>query len=125
MKRFVTYQYRGTDYRMIFNLYAMEQIEDEFGSMKTALGELEGGKQFKALRKMFRFLGNGALVEQDQEPTLTGDEILKADLKEMARLSDAVKACFALGRKTETEAGEAGSDEKRELFEDEEDEKNG
>lgn len=125
MKRFVTYQYRGKEFRLLFNLYALEQIEEEWGSVPKAMDELRGGKQFTTLRKLFRFLGNGALIEQDQEPSLTGDEILKADLREMARLSDAIRSCFQAGKRTETEAGEAASDERRELFEDEEDEKNG
>jgi len=125
MVRDVVYRYRGKEYRLMFNLYAVEEIEDLYGGVRQAMQELQGGKQFTALRNLFRILANAALIADDQEPTITGKEILKADLREMTELSDAVRLCFLLGRKTETEAGEAGSDERRELYDDEEDEKNG
>lgn len=125
MIRDVIYRYRGTEYRLLFNLYAVEQIEDAFGSMRQAMEQLQTGKQFQALRILFRILANGARIEADEEPTVTGKEILKANFEEMKDLSDAIRLCLTLGKKTETEAGEAGSDERRELYDDEEDEKNG
>jgi len=125
MDRSVIYHFRGKDYKLLFNLYAMEQIEEEFGSIRNAIQELAKGKQFRSLRKIFKFMANGALIEEDREPTVTGDEVIKANIREMAELSDAVQAAFQSGKATETEAGQAGSDEKKELFDDEDDEKNG
>ena len=121
----VTYRFRGTDYPLLFDLYAMEMIEDEFGSMKAAMLELTGGKQFKALRKLFRILANAAREAEDLPEDVTGNEVRRAGAEEMRELSDAIQQCFKAGKKTETEAGQEGSDERRELFEDEEDRKNG
>lgn len=118
-------KYRGVTYELLFNLYAVEQIEDEFGGMTAMFEQLRGGKQYQTIRKLFRILGNAALEIRGLPEILTGDEIRHADQREIGEISKAIQAAFADGRKTETSGGNEADDERRDLYEDETDEKNG
>ena len=40
----------GKEYGLRFDMYAMEQIEDEFGSVKKVFETLKDGKQLRATR---------------------------------------------------------------------------
>lgn len=121
----IIYNYRGKEYPLMMDLYALEQIEDEFGGMRELRSEMTKGKQFHCARSLFRILGNAALEDQDLPETLTGKEIRRATLAEITELMSVILRLLDIAGITETGAGEAASDEKKELFEDEEDEKNG
>lgn len=62
MTRYVTIDYRGTEYELLFDLYAMEMIEDEFGSMPAMAKEMDSGKSYKSLKKLFKILVNAVLL---------------------------------------------------------------
>ena len=117
--------YRGETYELLLNLYAVEQIEDEFGGMNAMLQELRGGKQYQTLRRLFRILGNAARECRGLPEDLTGDEIRHADQREVAEISRAIMDAFADGKRSETTDGNEADDERRDLYEDEEDAKNG
>lgn len=125
MNKPVIFKYRGKEYPMILDLYALEQIEEELGGMKAVQENLRGGKQFQTLRKLFKIFANAGLEAEDKEETVTGDEIKRASLEEMVQFSETVQEIIYGSRKTETNDGEVASDGKVDLYEDEEDVKNG
>lgn len=125
MNKPVIFKYRGKEYPMILDLYALEQIEEELGGMKAVQDNLRGGKQFQTLRKLFKIFANAGLEAEDKEETVTGDEIKRASLEEMVQFSETVQEIIYGSRKTETNDGEVASDDRQDLYEDEEDAKNG
>ena len=48
----------GQLYRLRFDLWALEQIEEEFGGIREAFAQLRGAKMSAAVRKLFRILAN-------------------------------------------------------------------
>lgn len=80
----------GKEYSLRFDMEAMENVEDEFGSIDELQAILTGdrqGKQVKGLRGMFRIMANSALTYEGQEPTVTGQEIMRLTMAEMRELS--------------------------------------
>lgn len=124
MNKYVIVEFQGQGYELLFNLYAMEQIEDEWGSMRAMAQELDSGKQYQSLRKLFRILGNAARESRDLPESLTGKEIRRASPDEITRIRDGILEAISLGKRTETQEGEEASDEHRDLYQDENDEKN-
>ncbi len=118
------YNFRGTVYPLMMDLYALEKIEEEFGGMRKVQEEIRTGKQFQTIKRLFTILGNAALEDMDQPETLTGEEIRRATLDEIATLMTLIFQLIDLSGQTQTGDGEAGSDMRKELYEDEEDEKN-
>ena len=69
------------EYGLRFDLYSMEQIEEEFGGVQTVFNTLKEGKhQIKTTRMLFRILANSYLSYNGQEETVTGDEIKHAGM---------------------------------------------
>ena len=118
------FNYRGKVYPLMMDLYALEQIEEEFGGMRQVQEAITKGKQFQTMKALFRILGNAALEDMDQPETLTGDEIKRATLEELAMLTAIVFQLIDISGKTQTGDGEVASDERKELYQDEYDEKN-
>lgn len=125
MNKILYFDYRGTKYPLLMNLYAMEMIEEEFGSTGKLTQELLGGKTFTTMKSVFRILGNAARESLGQPEDITGNEIRHASPEEMTDLADLMKQALRLGRYSETAPGESAGDEKVDIFEDEEDKKNG
>ena len=65
----------GKEYGLRFDMYAMEQVEEEFGSVKNIFDEMRIGKQLKTTKMLFKILANSYLSYVGQEETVTGDEI--------------------------------------------------
>ena len=99
----------GVTYRLRFDLYALEQIEDEFGGMREAMESLRGGKSIvKAVRKMFKILANCQRSIDGIPEDVTGDEIGKHEsMGKLLEVSEAIKAAINAGMKAETVDGEA------------------
>lgn len=115
----------GRVYELRFDMYAMEQVEDEFGGVRQLFQELGSGKQVKALRSIFRIMGNSARAYRGDEENVTGKEIMRLTVWEMQELSKAIQAEIRASMKKETADGNEADDEVHDLYEDEEDEKNG
>ena len=115
----------GKVYGLRFDLYAMEQIEEEFGSVKNVFDVLKGGKQLKATRALFRILANSYLSYNGEKETVTGDEIKHADLDMISRISEAVREAIADGSKSETTNGNEADDEVHDIYLEEIERKNG
>ena len=107
----------GKEYGLRFDLYAMEQIEEEFGGVKAVFDTLnEGKKQIKTTRALFRILANSYLSFHGQEETVTGDEIKHAGLETIREVSDAVQAAVIEGNKSETTGGNEADDEVHDMY---------
>lgn len=115
----------GTVYGLRFDLYAMEQIEEEFGSVKAVFDVLRGGKQLKATRILFRILANSYLSFHGKEETVTGDEVKHADMEMIRVISEAVQKAIAEGSKSETTDGNEADDEVHDMYLEEIERKNG
>lgn len=107
---------KGKEYGLRFDLYAMEQIEEEFGSVKNVFDTLKGGKQLKATRILFRILANSWLSFNGEEETVTGDEIKHADMKMIQEVSEAVQKAIAEGSKSETTEGNEADDDVHDIY---------
>lgn len=106
----------GKAYGMRFDLYAMEQIEEEFGSVKAAFDEVRNGKQLKSTRALFKILCNSFLSYQGQDETVTGDEIKHAGMDTIRLVSEAVRQAIEEGSKSETTGGGAADDSVHDIF---------
>ena len=106
----------GKEYGLRFDLYAMEQVEETFGSVKKAFDALREGKQLKTTRLLFKILANSYLSFNGQEETVTGDEIKHADMNTVMLISEAVKAAIAEGSKSETTGGNEADDEVHDMY---------
>ena len=106
----------GKEYGMRFDLYAMEQIEDEFGSIKKVFESLKDGKQLKTTRILFKILANSYLSYNGEKETVTGDEIKHADMETIRDISDAVQKAIAEGSHSETTGGNEADDEVHDVY---------
>ena len=115
---------KGKEYGLRFDLYAMEQIEETFGSVKNAFDALREGKQLKTTRQLFKILANSYLSYHGQEETVTGDEIKHEGMDIVVQISEAVKDAIAEGSKSETTGGNEADDEKHDVYLEEIEKKN-
>ena len=107
---------KGKVYGLRFDLYAMECIEAEFGSVKEMFEALRGGQQMKATRTLFRILANSYLSYNGEKETVTGDEIKHAGMEMIKKISDAVQQAIAEGSKAETTDGNEADDQTHDIF---------
>ena len=107
---------KDKEYGLRFDLYAMEQIEEEFGSVKNAFDALREGKQIKTTRTLFKILANSYLSYIGEPETVTGDEIKHESMDIVVLISEAVKASIADGSKSETTGGNEADDEKHDVY---------
>ena len=114
----------GVKYRLRFDLYALEQVEEEFGGMREAFSSLSGGKgMVKTIRSLFRILANCLRSMDGMPEDVTGDEIGKHEkMSKLAEISEAIRAAIEEGMKSETVDGEA-DDEVRDGYAEEYNEK--
>lgn len=115
----------GRVYELRFDMYAMEMVENEFGGLKELFTELGSGKQVKAMKATFRIMGNSARAYRGEPETITGNEILRLTMDEMAQLTQDMQREIRKSMKKETADGNEADDETHDLYQDEEDEKNG
>ena len=106
----------GKEYGLRFDLYAMEQIEEEFGNIKKAFQALREGRQLKTTRILFKILANSYLSFHGQEETITGDEIKHAGMNAVMEVSIAVQNAISEGSKSETTGGNEADDEVHDMF---------
>lgn len=111
------------EYGLRMDLYAMEQIEEEFGGMRELFDLLKDGK-VKTVRALFRILANTELAYEGKEETVTGDELRHIRLSAVGPIGNALRAAIEDGMKSETTRGEEADDEVYDVYL-EEIEKNG
>jgi len=102
---------KGTKYDLRFDLYALEQIEEEFGGVKQMYESLRGaeGKSLtKAMSTIFRILANSARDYAGLTANVTGDEVRH---EPVGKLTAAVHAAIEEGMKSETTGGNEADDQ--------------
>jgi len=99
-----------TEYGLRMDMYAMELIEDEFGTMKNMFDKIQEGGS-KAIRNLFRILANAELAYEGKEETVTGDEVKRLRVSAMAGIGNAIRAAVEEGMKSETTEGNDADDE--------------
>ena len=113
----------NTEYGLRMDLYALEQIEDEFGSMQDVMTKVQGGGS-KAMRSLFRILANAQLAYEGKDETVTGDELKTLRVGAMVGIGSAIRAAVEEGMKSETTGGAEADDEVFDVYLNELEEKN-
>lgn len=114
----------GQLYRLRFDLWALEQIEEEFGGVREAFAQLRGQKMSSAVRKLFRILANCQRNLDGMPEDVTEDVIGRhCSMSKLAEISAAIQAAVEKGMESETNDGEA-DDEVHDALAEEYDQKN-
>lgn len=100
-----------TEYGLRMDMYAMEMIEDEFGSMTDMFEKLKAGGGGKAVRVLFRILANAQLSYEGKEETVTGDELKHLRVAALNGIGNAIRRAVEEGMKSETSDGAEADDE--------------
>lgn len=115
----------GQLYRLRFDLWALEQIEEEFGGVREAFQQLRGAKMSTAVRKLFRILANCQRNLDGMPEDVTEDVISRhTSMAKLAEISGAIQTAVEKGMESETNGGEA-DDEVHDALAEEYDQKNG
>lgn len=117
----------GKLYKLKYDLWALEQIEKEFGGVKGAFEAMSGNGpgMIGTVRKLFAILANCQRDLDGQPADVTGEEISgHMPVKKVKEISAAIRAAVRIGNESETYGGEA-DDEERDALAAEYDEKNG
>ena len=115
----------GQLYRLRFDLWALEQIEEEFGGVREAFQQLRGEKMSNAVRKLFRIMANCQRNLDGMPEDVTEDVISRhTSMAKLAEISGAIQAAVEKGMESETNGGEA-DDEVHDALAEEYDQKNG
>jgi hypothetical protein len=93
-------------------MWALEQIESEFGGVKKMYDSLRGGdgtvNLSKAMATVFRILANSSRDAAGLTTNVTGDEVRHVSV---GKLTEAVHAAINEGMKAETQDGNEADDE--------------
>ena len=98
-------------YPLRFDMYAMEQVEEEFGGIRPMFESMRGGEGkgvAKTLQIMFRILANSDRNELDLPENVTGEEVRHCSVQ---MVSDAIGAAINEGMRSETTGGNEADDE--------------
>lgn len=112
-----------TEYGLRMDMYAMEMIEEKFGSLKEMFEKIQDGGS-KAIRELFTILANAELAYEGKEETVTGDELKRLRVAAVAGIGTAIRAAVEEGMRSETTEGEKASDEVYDVYLSELDSKN-
>lgn len=102
---------RGTEYELLFDMWALEEIEKEFGGIKKMWENLRGGdgaSLSKAMATVFKILANSARDAAGLATNVTGDEVRHVPV---GKLTEAVHQAIEEGMKSETTGGNEADDE--------------
>lgn len=103
------------EYGLRMDMYAMEMIEEEFGSMKAMFDKVQEGGS-KAVRTLFRILANAHLAYEGKEETVTGDELKRLRVSAVAGIGSAIRAAVEEGMKSETTEGGDADDQVYDVY---------
>lgn len=103
------------EYGLRMDMYAMEQIEDAFGSMEGMFEKVKSGSM-KTIRTLFRILANSALSYEGKEETVTGEELKRLRLAAVNGIGSAIRAAIEEGMKSETTGGNEADDDVYDVY---------
>ena len=115
----------GKVYGLRFDLYAMEQIEEEFGSIQETLKAIQTGKQFKVLRALFRIMANSYLSAQGEKEIVSGDEMKHCGLGDIKPISESIQNAIIDASTAETMNGNVADNQVHDMYLEEIERKNG
>ena len=118
----------GQMYRLRFDMYAFEQVEEQFGGMRQAFTAMSGNgvSILKTVKKLFAILANSQRNLDGMPEDVTGDEIGKHEsLGTLMQIVKVIKAAMTQGMISETADGGPASDKKKNPIEAEHEAKNG
>ena len=117
----------GQLYRLRFDLYAFEQVEEQFGGLREAFRAMSGnGKILQTVKKLFAILANSQRNMDGMPEDVTGEEISKHEsIGKLKEIATAIKAAMVQGMISETADGGPASDKKANPLEKEYEAKNG
>ena len=117
----------GQLYRLRFDLYAFEQVEEQFGGLREAFSAMNGnGKILQTVKKLFAILANSQRNMDGLQEDVTGEEITKHEpISKLLELSTVIKAAIVQGRYSETADGGPASDVRKNPIKEEYEAKNG
>ena len=116
----------GQLYRLRFDLYAFEQVEEAFGGYREAFNAMSGSKILPTVKKLFSILANSQRNMDGQPEDVTGEEITKHEpVAKLIEISTAIKAAMVQGMVAETADGGPASDVKKNPIKEEYEAKNG
>ncbi len=111
------YSVGGHEYNLVMTVRAMEAIEQEFGDLKTALGQFRSGnKSIAVVKKMFKILANAGRRAEHLPEDVTGDELDDLGLGGLNALAKALNAAMDESMKTETLDGGPADDESADVY---------
>jgi hypothetical protein len=101
----------GVEYELRFDLDAMEQVEDTFGSLKEMFTLLrEGRQQVRTVRTMFVILANSASDYAGDGRKVDEKALKHLPLEKLKELGDAIRAALEEGMHAETVDGNEADD---------------
>jgi hypothetical protein len=101
----------GVEYELRFDLDAMEQVEDTFGSLKEMFTLLrEGRQQVRTVRTMFVILANSASDYVGDGRKVDEKALKHLPLEKLKELGDAIRAALEEGMHAETVDGNEADD---------------
>lgn len=116
----------GKMYRLRFDLWALEQLEEQFGGIRQAFEQMNGGQMVKTVRKLFAIMANCQRNLDGLPEDVTGNEITGHEsMAKLNEISGAIKAAIEEGMKSETRDGGEASDKAANPLEKEYEAKNG
>ena len=117
----------GQLYRLRFDLYAFEQVENEFGGLREAFNAVNSGKSIlQTVKKLFAIMANSQRNMDGMPENVTGDEITRHEsIAKLKEISTAIKAAMVQGMLAETADGGPASDKRENPIEKEYNAKNG
>lgn len=110
---------KGKKYDLLFDMWSLEQIEQEFGGVKAMYDGLRGAdsrSMAATMSTVFRILANSARDAAGLEPNVTGDEVRHTSV---GKLTEAVREAIQEGMKSETTGGGEADDQVHDEYLDE------
>ena len=114
----------GKEYDLRFDLDALEQVEQEYGSLKGLLQAIGEGK-VSSVRRVFVIMANCYRDYAGEEASVTEAVLKHAPMSTFKLVADAIKAAIKEGMRVETANGGPADDDVHDGYLDEIDEKNG
>ena len=116
----------GQLYKLRFDLYAFEQVEEHFGGFREAFSSMNGSKILPNVKKLFAILANSQRNMDSLPEDVTGEEITKHEpVSKLLEISQVIKAAMVQGMVAETADGGPASDKKKNPIKEEHEAKNG
>ena len=104
------------EYGLRMDMYALEQIEEAFGSIDAMFKKVDGGGSVKTIGTLFKIMANAALAYEGKEETVTGEELKRLRIAAINGVGVAVRAAIDEGMKSETTDGEEADDEVYDVY---------